>query len=287
MIYSKYSLDEAEQGALIRVAETCVGIRTPADFQAWICGQVKEYFPHETAIYALGCVLGEQLRISQLSGVNCPPDCLERFERITTLRERRIVQRWLAQHRAQIVNVSDVATKMSSQERDHVRTLGISNFVAFGGLDVAGKAGSYFCFGQVPGGATTRHAYKLELLLPYLHQTLVRVFHQSGDRLVESTQTGRLLTKRQRQILSLLATGLSNRAIAEKLSRSELTVQNHVHAIFKKLGVRSRAAAIAFCQNYIAAHEDNATEAVHTGPCPRAIKAGTNALEPDASELAA
>lgn len=42
-----------------------------------------------------------------------------------------------------------------------------------------------------------------------------------------------------------MSTGMSNRAIAEKLSRSELTVQNHVHAIFKKLGVRNRVAAVA------------------------------------------
>jgi two-component system nitrate/nitrite response regulator NarL len=48
------------------------------------------------------------------------------------------------------------------------------------------------------------------------------------------------LTKRRRQVASLVCRGLSNRAIAEKLGLSEGTVKVHLHAIFEKLDLHSR-----------------------------------------------
>ena len=46
-------------------------------------------------------------------------------------------------------------------------------------------------------------------------------------------------------MLGLVAQGLTNRAIAERLVLSEHTVIRHVANIFAKLGVKSRAAAAA------------------------------------------
>ncbi len=53
------------------------------------------------------------------------------------------------------------------------------------------------------------------------------------------------LTAREREVLDLLAQQLSNRAIADRLHRSERTVENHVAALLGKLGVASRAKAAA------------------------------------------
>jgi DNA-binding NarL/FixJ family response regulator len=44
-------------------------------------------------------------------------------------------------------------------------------------------------------------------------------------------------------VLPLLAEGLRNREIAERLVVSERTVDHHVSSILRKLGVKSRAAA--------------------------------------------
>jgi non-specific serine/threonine protein kinase len=49
-----------------------------------------------------------------------------------------------------------------------------------------------------------------------------------------------VLTTREREIASLVADGLSNREIAEKLVISEATVDVHVKLILGKLGFRSR-----------------------------------------------
>jgi DNA-binding NarL/FixJ family response regulator len=53
------------------------------------------------------------------------------------------------------------------------------------------------------------------------------------------------LTEREREVLEILAEGLDNFDIAAKLDISEKTVRNHVSIIFGKLGVNSRAQAVA------------------------------------------
>ncbi len=52
------------------------------------------------------------------------------------------------------------------------------------------------------------------------------------------------LTAREREVLTLIARGLTNQAIAARLVLSEKTVRNHVSSIFSKLQVADRAEAI-------------------------------------------
>ena len=53
------------------------------------------------------------------------------------------------------------------------------------------------------------------------------------------------LTEREREILDLIARGLTNPAIAERLYLSEKTVRNHVSNVFAKIHVTDRAGAVA------------------------------------------
>jgi DNA-binding CsgD family transcriptional regulator len=52
------------------------------------------------------------------------------------------------------------------------------------------------------------------------------------------------LTDREEEILKLLAAGLSNKEIAQKLSLSEGTVKNHISAILAKLHANDRTQAV-------------------------------------------
>lgn len=54
------------------------------------------------------------------------------------------------------------------------------------------------------------------------------------------------LTKRELEVLKLLAVGMYNKEVAEKLDISERTVKNHVSNIFKKLEVTDRTQAAVF-----------------------------------------
>jgi pSer/pThr/pTyr-binding forkhead associated (FHA) protein len=57
--------------------------------------------------------------------------------------------------------------------------------------------------------------------------------------------SGATFTQRQVQVLRLMARGLSNKEIGERLFVSERTVKAYVSSIFEKLQVKKRAAAVA------------------------------------------
>ena len=58
----------------------------------------------------------------------------------------------------------------------------------------------------------------------------------------EHAQTG--LSKREAEVMELIATGHSNGEIAQRLFLSEKTVKNHVNRIYSKLGADCRMNAI-------------------------------------------
>lgn len=57
------------------------------------------------------------------------------------------------------------------------------------------------------------------------------------------------LTPREREVLSLLSTGMNNGEIGESLYISSTTVKCHLNRIFKKIGVSNRYEAIIFSMN--------------------------------------
>jgi DNA-binding NarL/FixJ family response regulator len=57
------------------------------------------------------------------------------------------------------------------------------------------------------------------------------------------------LSKRQKQLLTLVETGLSNEDIANRLEISPHTVKVHLWRFYKKLGISSRTQLIKFCRD--------------------------------------
>ena len=105
------------------------------------------------------------------------------------------------------------------------------------------------------------------LLKDVTAQQLVNAVHiiASGEALLAPTVTRRLLdrfadsmpaadarlalviaslTEREREILTLLASGRSNAELAKELYLSEPTIKTHLSSIFRKLGVRDRVQAV-------------------------------------------
>ncbi|MBC3983407.1 response regulator transcription factor [Streptomyces buecherae] len=65
-----------------------------------------------------------------------------------------------------------------------------------------------------------------------------------------STPDFSLLTKREVEVLLLLADGESNRSLARQLNIAERTVRAHVTSLMRKLGARSRVEAALMVYNH-------------------------------------
>lgn len=80
----------------------------------------------------------------------------------------------------------------------------------------------------------------------YIQPSLIPALN---SKMIEKNQDeGKIdnLTKRELEVLKLLAVGMYNKEVAEKLDISERTVKNHVSNIFKKLEVTDRTQAAVF-----------------------------------------
>lgn len=72
-----------------------------------------------------------------------------------------------------------------------------------------------------------------------------RVYSLVGQRTPDPDSKPPTLTDRENQIMRLLEEGLSNQQIASRLNVTVHTVKNHARSLFSKLGVSSRAEAVA------------------------------------------
>jgi len=86
---------------------------------------------------------------------------------------------------------------------------------------------------------------------PDLLSELVRtLLHQEGRKTDDSIMTLSKLTRRERQVLALLAEGYDKDAIALDLAISPQTARTHVQNILAKLGLHSRLEAAAFARQH-------------------------------------
>jgi DNA-binding NarL/FixJ family response regulator len=109
---------------------------------------------------------------------------------------------------------------------------------------------------SVVGGAdVVPHVLTGTLLSHIVDQAVVR----STATVLEAVQ----MTKREREITTLIAEGLSNKEIAQRLNIATYTVKSHVHNILEKLALHSRL--------QIAAHAHKSGTSQDTPPSPRAL----------------
>ena len=92
-------------------------------------------------------------------------------------------------------------------------------------------------------------------------------------RLIDQPSTPAALTPREREVLGLMAEGLTNVGIARRLSLTERTVETHVGSILTKLGLLADVEGTAVCSPCSPTSESASTlepgqDREHAGPMP-------------------
>jgi DNA-binding NarL/FixJ family response regulator len=94
------------------------------------------------------------------------------------------------------------------------------------------------CISAVHGGQVWASSADLQQVIGELERTMpLRCVNVRGEALV---------TKREQQIVPLVAQGLTNKEISVRLGVSEHTIKNHLFRIYEKLGISSRVELILF-----------------------------------------
>lgn len=75
---------------------------------------------------------------------------------------------------------------------------------------------------------------------------LIRALTHAEPLRLDNSEGMPLLTRREEEVVRLVADGLKNREIAEKLQVKEHSVRNYIYRIFEKLGVSSRVELILY-----------------------------------------
>jgi DNA-binding NarL/FixJ family response regulator len=98
------------------------------------------------------------------------------------------------------------------------------------------------CITAVHAGQVWANSHELNYLLDAFSS-------QPSPLQVQDVNGTQLLTKREEQVVRLLAEGLTNREIAKELSLSTHTIKNYLFRIFDKLGVSTRVELVMYAVN--------------------------------------
>jgi DNA-binding CsgD family transcriptional regulator len=101
---------------------------------------------------------------------------------------------------------------------------------------------------DLDGSGATDATTQAQLALDQARQLGLKPMADKAQALLTAHRPRRsqVLTGREEQIVALLAAGLSNRAIAQRLQLSERTVENHVSHVLTKTGHSSRSGVAAW-----------------------------------------
>ncbi|KFG01875.1 LuxR family transcriptional regulator [Streptomyces scabiei] len=153
------------------------------------------------------------------------------------------------------------ATRAISADEDlaGVRVLILTTFEADEHVFQALRAGASGFLGKSVELSDLLDAIRLvalgeALLSPRATRALIAHYLTTPDRTSAPAPELTSLTDRERQVLDLVAAGLSNDVIAEQLHISPATAKTHVNHIMTKLGVRDRAQLVVIAYQTGHAH---------------------------------
>ena len=213
---------------------------------AWVEGPLRKFFPFEKFLGAYGNLSGGRIQMRSLVSSGHAAEFLAGLEGRFDLKSRGCFAWWVANRKAFILDKTGaldeagVPILATRRELEEIERFSLGVVAAHGVIDPFVNAGTYLSFSGVPRTKPKHTLAALDLIAPVLH-TLFLMTKQAAQSAVDLT----VLTDRQRELVDLALTGLSDKAIARRLAISDNTVGNHFRAIYERLGVTKRSQLIA------------------------------------------
>ncbi len=225
-------------------AQAAVLVRDEAGFRALVAEHVHPLLPHGMLLAVIGQLTFEHLTVQHHIAMGYPDWALAHLTQPLNLRDRPILQRWL--HTRLPVVACPVVNHALLSERElfEAQAIGLGRLAVHGLPDLTKRMGSYFSFAQVAEGLSAEAlAQRLSMMVPLLHVALIQACcsFESGD----ADANPHALTAIEQELLTWLAAGRSNQEMADLRGRSAATVRNQLNRLFQKLGVSTRAEAVA------------------------------------------
>lgn len=230
-----FSAREREQ--LFTAIEASLGsLASEDEFRNYLRERIRPLLPHGMMIAALGRLTVDAVRIDHVIGIDYPQEFIDQVEREISLEKRPVVAHWLANRKPILLDPALHGSMLSEMERREIDDFELGNLAIHGHIDISGRMASYFSFARVPSPLEERYAQILEVLAPHIHAAVMKVIPRSSGLV--------MLSKKELEALRWVVDGRTNRAIAAILGKSDLTVRNQLHQLFRKLGATNRAEAI-------------------------------------------
>jgi DNA-binding CsgD family transcriptional regulator len=225
----------------LEIGQACASCASEADFATIVRTLVRPVLPHGLLAAVVGRIDIEHLEMLRFVGVDYPPQAVASMPQALNVRERPVVQSWLANREPLVLSLPRDASLMSHRERTEITAFGLGRLAIHGTVDVNASAGYYLSFGQVDEVVSEAHLKSvLRLIAPPLTQALANL-HQKAA--CDSAPSLKVLSKAERELLAWVAAGRSNAEIAQLRGRSVATVRNQLHSVFVKLNVSNRVEA--------------------------------------------
>jgi transcriptional regulator EpsA len=242
---------------VVRVIESAPAVHRRYQFFVWAQSYLQMLLPHDLSVCAAYHRTQKELVFETFHSVPLAPDMLAVLANGQSGVMREVLRQWVERAGGcVVVDVSVMRPRVAPLEIAPLLKGGFNELIVHGvsrpqrpreleSLFVLAAAGQHW---------SAQHRSYLELVLPHLHATYVRV--QSNEReLGAPTQepappqaTERRsspVTARECQILRWVREGKTNAEIAVALEISPLTVKNHVQKILRKMDAANRAQAVA------------------------------------------
>ncbi len=238
-------LSHTQADLYARFAQAAITVNSEEDFRRLVVEHVAALLPHQMLLAVVGQLTFEQLSICRRIGIGYEAWMLEAIPEHINIRERPVIQRWLADRAPKVIDLVNARTWISQREAAEIEAFGLGRLAVHGVPDLSTQMATYFSFARVPENIDEAHiADLLTLICPLLHNALLKALSNNAD----CVNPVDAFTAIERELLVWLSAGRTNTEIASLRRRSASTVKNQLELLYRKLGASNRAEAVAMAQ---------------------------------------